>query len=286
MTEAVLNTFRNIITRKVCKRNSRTALFLKNFFELLCGFKSVSVNRSTGDKYAPVLRLIRRPSVIKLQNLGNCVGKNRTVKRTNCLNIKSCGFLEQCLNLCAELADNVEIISSCFTAPALVCVGCAELSECVSREKHLFAAFIRNENLRPMHHWSRNKIERVSTELQFVALGNCHNSVQINVDKLRQHSLCISAHNELHIREFIASRLNTEAVVRLQMMNNEIIWNNVAERFVNIFEPPVNCDFVGCVEQRRLLVKNNVGIVCHSVFKYVLSFKKVNIVIIYACVFD
>ena len=136
-----------------------------------------------------------------------------------------------------------------------------------------------------MNHRCSYKCKCMRTEFKSVALFNGGNSRRVNIAKLRQHTKCRTGHNKLHIRIFIRNCLNTIAMVRFKMLNNEIIGFFTTQRFTQIFLPSVNGDFIHCVHNSNFVIKNNIGVISHSLFEHILTFKKVNVVIVYTYVF-
>ena len=145
------------------------------------------------------------------------------MERTNCLDFKCACLFQKSLHLLSVFADNVEIVSSCFTAPALVGIGCAEFAERVGREKNFVRAVVCNHNLGPMYHRCHHEIKLVCAEVECVALFNGNNLAQINIAKLRQHSECACRAVKNGVGVFLNEFLNSETVVRLKMLNYQII---------------------------------------------------------------
>ena len=209
------------------------------------------------------------------------------MKRTNGFYIKSGRLFKQRLYLSAEFAHNSEIIPSCFARPVvLIAVVRAEFTESVGREKHLFARQIRQHNLRPMHHRGRNERKGICPKRQRIALGYDYSPVLISVAEIASHHIKgLGGGNNLNVFVFLRKGLYIGRMIRLHMMNNKIIGLPFFKGLFNIRQPFVLKISVHGIHNGRFFVKYNVGIVCHSVGHLKLSFKKVDITVVYADVF-
>ena len=75
-------------------------------------------------------------------------------------------------------------------------------------------------------------------------------------------------------------------MVRLHVLNNEIIGLSSAEHVCNVCKPLLAKTCVHRVEHSNFAIHNHIGIVRHSVFNNVLTFKQIYIVVIYANILD
>ena len=210
------------------------------------------------------------------------------MKRTDFPNIKLCGFFKKILNLNTVLTADIEVISSCLASPiVLLSVKCAKCAEAVRREKNLFCTFIWNHNLRPMNHGSHYECKLVRTEFKFVTLFDCNGFIRkIKIrKKLREHwkSLCIT--NKLHWRIFLGNNLNIWRMVGFKVADYKIIGSSAVKLSVKIFKPFVSFSLVNRIHNCNLFVNNKIWVVRNSVGNKILTFKKVDCLVINANVF-
>ena len=132
-----------------------------------------------------------------------------------------------------------------------------------------------------MHHRSRYKIQLVLTEIKHRSLGNNNLSVgKVVPEELTHHRKSLCRGGYLYIRICRNEAHYICRMIRLHMLNNEVIGLSAAKNLCNIIKPFVPESCVNRVEHGDFIVNNNIGIISHSVFNYILSLKKVDIVII------
>ena len=80
------------------------------------------------------------------------------------LYVKVCGLLQDCLDLCAVLAYDANVISSRFVHPLFLgylAFVSAESAESVGGKQHFFFFFVAKRDFRPVHHGRGNKMQNV-----------------------------------------------------------------------------------------------------------------------------
>ena len=82
------------------------------------------------------------------------------------LDIKRRCFFQNSLHLCAVLAHDADIVSSCLVCPVLLYIKRTELSKSVRGEKYLIGAVVGHYDLGPMHHRRGDKIQRMFAKRQ------------------------------------------------------------------------------------------------------------------------
>ena len=131
VAKSVRQSQRHVVSCKIINHNLGTAFafqFVCQDFNCLFG---MTINRSVSDHNSFFFRGIGGPFVIKTDIMAKILGKNRAVKRTDHLDIQSCGNLQQRLNLWAIFANNPNKISSCFVIPVFIHIQGTEFAKAV-----------------------------------------------------------------------------------------------------------------------------------------------------------
>ena len=129
VTESDFHSYGHIITGKVCDCNLRASKGSQFICKELNGFLSIAVNRCISDDNAFALNTIAGPCSVKIKIVAEMFLEDRTVKCTDCLNVKTGCLLQECLSLYALFADDTEIVTAGFTCPVFFDIKGTELAE-------------------------------------------------------------------------------------------------------------------------------------------------------------
>ena len=209
------------------------------------------------------------------------------MKRTNSFDVKLACFFEKKLHLRAVLADYAKVVSSCFACPIFLDVERTKLAKAVRREERLADCVVSHHNFRPVHHRCRDEHEHVFAEREHVSVPDDYASVrEVRAEEVLHHlkRLC-RCHNR---RAFINLQevCNVGGMVRLHVLNDEIIRLAISKCLFDVVEPLVRKPCFDRVDDGNLFVKYDVRIVCHAVRHVVHAFKKVYLMVVYTDVFD
>ena len=283
VTEGIAHGLGEIAAGKVMNNDLGATVRLQLFRQLLDSLLGIAVDGGVGNHNTLFLGLIARPSVIEIEVVAEILGQNGTVQRADDGDIQSCGLLEQCLHLCAVLADNADIVAASLVRPRLLDIQRTEFAEAVGREKHLIGAVIGHDDLRPMHHGSGHKGQRVLAEREGVALADNDAVVrEIGTEEVLHHGKRLGRGHQLRVGVSLDEVDDIGRVVGLHVLNDEIIGGSVAQRVLNIIKPLVGEVGIHGVHDRDRLVDDGIGVVSHAIGNLVLTLKEVHAVVVYA----
>ena len=209
------------------------------------------------------------------------------MQRTDDLNVEIGGFFQQVLHLCAVFSDDADVVAPCFTRPVLFNVQCAELSEAVSGEEHLVGAVIGHHYFRPVNHWSRHKVQRMSAQLQCVAfLYHDLSVLKGGAEEVLHHGKRLGGGHDNSLGEVGHKVLDVGGVIGLHMLYDKVIGLFAVENVVQIVQPFLSKSAVNGIHYRDLIVHNDIGIVRHTVRNDILTLKKIDLVVVYADIAD
>ena len=108
-------------------------------------------------------------------------------------------------------------------------------------------------------------------------------SFQIHsTEEVLHHGECLCVGNNGGIRVYLHEVLNICCMVRLHMLNYQVIRFRTVQNFC-YFSQPFFCKIgIYSIHDCDLLIFDHVGIVGHSVWYYILSLKQIYLMIIYA----
>ena len=132
VAESIFHCFCHIIPGQVEQRDFGAVIFFQLVSQKFNCLFRISVYRGVGDHYAFILRSIGRPCVVQVQIIAKVFGENRSVKRTDRLDIQTGSGFQQFLRLCSVLPYDSEIVSSGFAGPVFFHIICTEFTETVS----------------------------------------------------------------------------------------------------------------------------------------------------------
>ena len=109
---------------------------------------------------------------------------------------------------------------------------------------------------------------------------------QIKLKEIADHmeSFCCSHNSSIRIN--FQKIGNICSMVRLHMLYDEIIRSTSLQNLLDIIKPLMSKICIYSVHNCYFFIKNNIRIIGHSVWNFILSFEKVYLVIVYAYIFD
>ena len=257
------------------------ALFTKLLGYVLRCLHGASVYACAGDEHALAFASVRAPDVVKMQVFFCLSVQNRAVQRAYALDFQSCELLEHGLDRSAVFAHYVKVVSSRLASPILVFAygksarrQSSELAECVCAVQSGVGAVVGHNNLRPVHHRSSDECQGVAAQLELVPVFHCQCILYFEpFEELREHGKGPRARYYHDLWVFLREPLYESGVVRLQVLDYEIVRNPSLERFLKVFLPLLGRAVIGGVEYGHLFVEDKIGVICHSFGKEVLIFK-------------
>ena len=124
--------------------------------------------------------------------------------------------------------------------------------------------------------------ERKSTTVFYFNLA----SGEVEIKEILDHVKGFYIGNNGGIRINLEKVCNIGSVIRLHMLYNEIIRFAVVQNLLDIIQPFMRKVGVYCIHDSNLFIQDHIGVVGHAVRNFVLTFKKVNLMVINADVFD
>ena len=287
VAERVLDALRHILACEVGDDDLGTALHSQLVGEQLDSLLGVAVNGGVGDHDAVGFHAVARPCVIEVEVVAEILGQDGTVERTDDLDIQTRRLFEQVLHLRAVLADDADVVTSCLASPVLVDVESAEFAEAVSGEEHLVLCVVGHHDLGPVNHRSGDEAERVGAELEGVAFLDDDSSVlKLGAEEVAHHRERLCGRYDRRVGIVLHEVENIRAVVRLHVLDDQVVGLSVAESFLEVVEPFVGELAVNGVHDRDLPVDNHIGVVRHAVGNDILTLKQVNFVVVHADITD
>mgnify|MGYP006988151951 CR=1 FL=1 len=109
---------------------------------------------------------------------------------------------------------------------------------------------------------------------------------QIQIKKVLDHSKSFLIGDNSSIWINLHEVCNISCMIRFHMLYDEIIRSSVSENLLDIIKPFVGKIGIYCIHDSSFFVQDHIGVVGHTVWNFVLAFEKVNLVIVYAYIFD
>ena len=287
ITESITDGQGHIISCEVIDKNSRASFGSELFCKEIYSISGVTVNRSVGDHDSVCFRRVGRPGVIKSDIMAKVFGKDRAVKRTDLLDIKGCSNFEKCLYLFSVFSYDTNEIASCFVIPRFFCIESTEFAETVSRKENFFCAVISYHNFRPVYHRGKNKSQLMISKRKCAAVFYFDPAIsEIQLKEILDHVECFHIGNNRSVWINFEEVCNVCGMVRFHMLYDQIIWCTSIENLLDIVQPFMSKVGIYGIHNCNLVIQDYVGVVGHAIRNFVLSFKKVNLVVIYTCVSD
>ena len=133
-----------------------------------------------------------------------------------------------------------------------------------------------------MHHGCKNECQFMFAEVKRLSVRNNYPFfAEIRAEKVLHHRKRFFIRNNGRVRIRFQEIDYICRVIGLHVLNNKIIRAAGTERGSHIVKPLVREVCIHGVHNRDFIVENDIRVVGHSVRNYVLSLKKVNIVVIH-----
>ena len=247
----------------------------------------MAVYGSVGNHDSVILRCVGRPGIIETDVVAKVFIEYRAVERADSLDIQSCSYFKKVLNLHAVFSYDADVISSCLIIPWLLNVKSTEFSESVCGKKYLFCAVICDHNLRPVYHRCKHEGQVMLAEgkASTVIYYNFP-AFQIQVKEILHHAECFFVGNNCGVRVSFHEVCDVGCVVRFHVLYNKIIRFAITKNLLDVIKPFVGKIGIYCIHDSSFFVQDHIGVVGHTVWNFVLAFEKVNLVIVYAYIFD
>ena len=109
---------------------------------------------------------------------------------------------------------------------------------------------------------------------------------QIQIEEVLHHAECFFVGNNCGVRVSFHEVCDVGCVVRFHVLDNKIIRFAITQNLLDVIKPFVGKIGIYCIHDSSFFVQDHVGVVGHTVWNFVLAFEKVNLVIVYAYIFD
>ena len=287
VAEGVLHRFCHVTAGQIVDHDLGTAAGFQLVCQLQNGLLGVAVDGGVGNDDAFLLRAIGRPGVVKIDIGAEILRKHGAVEGADGFDVKSRGLFQKRLHLSAVFSNDADVVASCLASPLFLHVKGAKLAEGVGGEEHLVGAVVGHNDLGPMHHGSGVEGEAVTTEGQRVAVGYHKAAVFVLVaEKVLHHDEGLGGCHNGGVRVVLEEVGHVCGVVGLHMLHDQIVGRTTRKSILQIVKPLVGEACVHGVNDGYLLVKNDVGVVRHSVGDGVLTLKQIDSVVVYADVLN
>ena len=197
------------------------------------------------------------------------------------LNVERCGFFEQVLHLCAVFADDAEIVAASLASPVFLDVKSAEFAESVGGEKRFGSRVIGDHDFGPVHHGGKDKSQLVRAEREGRSvLGDEFVLVREPLKEVFHHGKSLCGRHERGFRIVFEEVHDVRRVVRLHVLDNEIVGLPTVQNRANVVEPFVREFCVHRIEHGDFLVHNHIRVVSHAVGHDILPLKEIDLVVV------
>ena len=105
-------------------------------------------------------------------------------------------------------------------------------------------------------------------------------------EELFHHTERLSSSDDHGVRILVHKNVNTCGMIRFHMLYDQVIRRLSGERFFQIFQPGIGKACVYRIKYCRFFIADHIGIVGHAVWHIVLSLEQVNVIIVYAEIFN
>ena len=253
VAERILDSLCHIVACEVGKGyfHSLLAQFVGYIFGSLQG---IAVYRSRNDKHALGLHAIRAPYSIQAQRLRHLLTlQHRTVQRSDSADTERSHLLKHSLYLHAVLAYYIEVVSPCLACPVVgIGIIYAELAERVGGEQHFLLRAITHQHLGPVHHRRSDELQRQAAQVEHVALLY-YAYITILHAKLAKHVLGNLRAYDLHAGIGLHETFDRSRVIRLHVMDYQIIGLTAEQGFLRLVQPLVGTTFVNRIQNGYLV---------------------------------
>ena len=199
-------------------------------------------------------------------------------------NIQGGSLLQDRLGLGAVFADDAEIIPPGFAGPAfrILPVQGTELAEGIGGEEDFIRPVIGHEHFGPVNHGGGNELQGMGAQGELRSLGSHDPAVGILLSvEILHHGEGLGGGDDDSRGIFIHEAGNIGGMIRLHMLDHEVIRKAAGEGFLQAGQPFLAKVLIHRVHDGDFFVQDHVGIIGHAVGDDVLPLKKIEIVIIY-----
>ncbi len=273
---------RLVAAAQVHHRDLPAALLLQNAAHQTGGFGRVAVDGGVGNERPLLLRLVAAPQVVLADIIAQILPQHRAVEGTDGLDIQRGGLLQQSLYLGTVLTHNIQIVPPGLVQPLPLLLQRAELAEAVGGKQNLLAVLIADHHLRPVDHGRHNKMEGMAAQREGIPL--LHRDLTACIlagEKLGEHGKGLGVAHQRHVRIFLRQQADASGVVRLHVLDHQIIRLASGQGLLHIPHPGHRPAAVHRVHHRHLLVQNHIGVIGHAVGHGVLPLKQTDGGVVY-----
>ena len=287
VAEGVLQGLGHVAAGEIRHRHLGAALLAQEVRQLLRRGGGVAVEAGVGDEDALALHAVAAPGLVEVQHVGDGLRQDGAVEGADGGNVQPGGLLENGLDLGAVLAHDVEVVAPGLAVPVLLRVQGAELAEGVRAEEDLLRALIAHHDLRPVDHGGGDEVEHVAAQGELVPLLHREGGGEVQPrEVLGKEREGLGPAHEFHLRPALHHRLNAGGVVRLDVVDDEVVRLPAREGGFQVFQVLRALVVVHGVQDGHLLVQDHVGIVGHAVGDHILALEEIDVVIVDADVAD
>ena len=190
-------------------------------------------------------------------------------------NIQRGGFFQKLLYHVAVFADDVEVVAARLAVPVLVGGKRAEFAERVGGKEDLVLRLVGNHHFWPVHHGRENEGERAFAQRKRFAVLHGNAAREDVAEKPFGDGEGLLIAHDGGFGVFFQKRRDRGGMVRLHVVQHEIIGLFSAEFPPEVCEPFLRFASVHGVRYRDLFIKNHVGIITYPVGDGVLAFEEV-----------
>ena len=292
--ERVRNEIGNMAVGDVVHHNVFHAALIQAGGKALCRLLGVAVHGSVGDQHTAILGLIAAPKVVLLHEIGEILSPHGTMQRADKFDLiqQAGSLLQQGLHLRAVLAHNIGIVAAGIVDPVAVkvhlvgkegAVQRAEGAEGVRGEERTVCGVEGNKNLRPVHHRGGEEGEGMLPEAQGRAFLDLDALMVAGGEaELLHHREGLRGGNHLHLRIAQQDFLDGSAVIRLHVVDHQIVERTAREDVIEIFQQLAAGGPVHRIEQDSLFIRQHISVVRDPTRNRVDVFKEVETVIVRA----
>ena len=209
------------------------------------GSLGIAVDGGVGDDNGVLFGRIGRPVDVFVNKPADVLAPDRAVQRADRLDLDRRGLFQQSLYLCAVFADDVGIVAPRVVEPLglevdlvgiEVAAQRAERAEGVGGEEGLRRGIIGHHDLGPVYHRGHDECEGMLAGAERIHLGDEVNAaVDVEGEEVLHHlrGLLVADKPDLRIAEH--DGLDRGGVIRLHVVDNEVIERATTQRMKNVF---------------------------------------------------
>ena len=226
------------------------------------------------DDNACLLRPVGCPVLIDVDDIADILPPDEAMERAQILNVKAGRLLQDCSHLRPVLADDVGIVSSCLIQVISVKIDLireqgsvqrAEGAERVCGEQDAAGRIIGHHDLRPVDHRSIHERQCMRAAAEGVPfLHDLRHAIHVKCEILLHHDSQLLVADDLHIRVAADKLFKSRAVVRLHMMDHDIVKMAAVQAFFNILKKHGAHSRIDRIKEYSLLVKEQIRVVGDS----------------------